>query len=160
MLLFFTYYLPNSLFTMYKNLILLGVLLALISCETTSPLTKKPEIIKEISEKTIYQPEENLPTENLEDKNIDVGGEIVSEIQDFTGIENYQQKSITSMISDFGDFDFSKKEKLFELHRYNVGNCRIFIQNNTLDKKIIAITIFHIKEKKTLSSYEQESCFS
>ena len=77
---------------MIKNLILLGVSILLINCETTSPVSIKPEIVIEPSEKIIYQPEKSLPTEKVEEV-------VVNEIQDFTGIENYQQKPVSSIIS-------------------------------------------------------------
>ncbi len=136
---------------MIKNLILLGVSILLINCETTSPVSIKPEIVIEPSEKIIYQPEKSLPTEKVEEV-------VVNEIQDFTGIENYQQKPVSSIISNYGSFDYSRSEKLFELHRYNVGKCRIFIQNNTLDKKIVSITIFNINDKIVLDYYKKELC--
>ena len=59
---------------MIKNLILLGVSILLISCETTSPISVKPEIVIEPSEKIIYQPEKSLPTEKVEEV-------VVNEIQ-------------------------------------------------------------------------------
>ena len=53
LLLIFTYDLQNFIIIMYKNLILLGIFLLLIGCETTTPTTK---IIPEPSEKVIFIP--------------------------------------------------------------------------------------------------------
>ena len=138
---------------MHKNLILIGIFLFLIGCETTAPITKIKEILPEPTEKVIYQPDENTSIENKE-----VLDEIEIEIQDFLEIENYIQKDISSVISTYGNFNFSKKEEIYELHRYNANKCRIFIQNNTSNKKIISITIFHIEEKKVLKNYKKDLC--
>ena len=138
---------------MYKNLILLGIFLLLIGCETTTPTTKiKPEP----SEKVIYQPDEDTTNEIEESLNNEKN--IVIEVQDFTGIEDYIQKDISSVLLEYGSFNFSKKEEIYELHRYNADKCRIFIQNNTLNKKVVTITIFHIENKKFLTSYEKNLC--
>ena len=142
---------------MYKNFVFIGFLLFLVSCETTTPVAEKPKIILEPSEKIIYDPEERLSSEDAEEQAISEDEELI-EIQDFTGIKNYQLKPLTSVIANYGEFDFSKKEKEFELHRYNIGKCRIFIQSNTLDKKIISITIFNIENKSTLNSYAKDLC--
>lgn len=149
----FTYDLQNFIIIMYKNLILLGIFLLLIGCETTTPRTK---IIPEPSEKVIYQPDED--TTNEIEENLNSEKNIVTEVQDFTGIENYIQKDISSVLLEYGSFNFSKKEEIYELHRYNADKCRIFIQNNTLNKKVVTITIFHIENKKFLTSYEKNLC--
>jgi hypothetical protein len=138
---------------MYKNLILLGIFLLLIGCETTTPTTK---IIHEPSEKVIYQPDED--TTNEIEENLNNEKDIVIEVQDFTDIEDYIQKDISSVLLKYGSFNFSKKEEIYELHRYNADKCRIFIQNNTLNKKVVTITIFHIENKKFLTSYEKNLC--
>ncbi len=154
LLFIFTYDLQNFIINMHKNLILIGILLFLIGCETTAPITKIKEILPEPTEKVIYQPDENTSIENKE-----VLDEIEIEIQDFLEIENYIQKDISSVISTYGNFNFSKKEEIYELHRYNANKCRIFIQNNTSNKKIISITIFHIEEKKVLKNYKKDLCY-
>ena len=117
------------------------------------PTTK---IIPEPSEKVIYQPNEDKTNEIEE--NLNNEKDIVIEVQDFTGIEDYIQKDISSVLLEYGSFNFSKKEEIYELHRYNADKCRIFIQNNTLNKKVVTITIFHIENKKFLTSYEKNLC--
>jgi len=149
----FTYDLQNFIIIMYKNLILLGIFLLLIGCETTTPTAK---IIPEPSEKVIYQPDED--TTNEIEENLNSENNIIIEMQDFTGIEDYIQKDISSVLLEYGSFNFSKKEEIYELHRYNADKCRIFIQNNTLNKKVVTITIFHIENKKFLTSYEKNLC--
>ncbi|RZO89807.1 MAG: hypothetical protein EVA57_01845 [alpha proteobacterium HIMB59] len=140
---------------MHKNLILKGIFLLLIGCETTAPITKIKEILPEPTEKVIYQPDENTSIAN---KEVLDETEIEIEVQDFLAIENYIQKEISSVISTYGNFNFSKKDEIYELHRYNANKCRIFIQNNTSNKKIISITIFHIEEKKVLKNYKKDLC--
>ena len=110
---------------------------------------------KKPTEKVIYQPDENTSIAN---KEVLDETEIEIEVQDFLAIENYIQKEISSVISTYGNFNFSKKEEIYELHRYNANKCRIFIQNNTSNKKIISITIFHIEEKKVLKNYKKDLC--
>ena len=107
-------------------------------------------------EKDIWK-DENTSIENTEVLD-ETEMEIEITVQDFLGIENYIQKDISSLISTYGNFNFSKKEKIYELHRYNANKCRIFIQNNTSNKKIISITIFHIEEKKVLKNYKKDLC--
>lgn len=155
LLLIFTYDLQNFRIIMNKNHILLGIFLFLIGCETTTPITKIKEVLPEPTEKIIYQPDENTSIENnevLDDSDTEI------EILEFLGIENYIQKNISSVISTYGNFNFSKKEEIYELHRYNANKCRIFIQNNTSNKKIISITIFHIEDKKVFKTYEKDLC--
>ena len=153
LLFIFTYDLQNFIIIMHKILILIGIFLFLIGCETTAPTTKIKEILPEPTEKVIYQPDENTSIENKE-----LLDETEIEAQDFLEIENYIQKDISSVISTYGNFNFSKKEEIYELHRYNANKCRIFIQNNTFNKKIISITIFHIEEKKVLKTYKKDLC--
>ncbi len=155
LLFIFTYDLRNFIIIMHKNLILKGIFLLLIGCETTAPITKIKEILPEPTEKVIYQPDENTSIAN---KEVLDETEIEIEVQDFLEIENYIQKEISSVISTYGNFNFSKKDEIYELHRYNANKCRIFIQNNTSNKKIISITIFHIEEKKVLKNYKKDLC--
>ena len=91
---------------MHKNLILKGIFLLLIGCETTAPITKIKEILPEPTEKVIYQPDENTSIAN---KEVLDETEIEIEVQDFLEIENYIQKEISSVISTYGNFNFSKK---------------------------------------------------
>ncbi len=153
LLFIFTYDLQNFIIIMHKNLILIGIFLFLIGCETTAPTTKINEILPEPTEKVIYQPDENTSIESKE-----LLDETEIEAQDFLEIENYIQKDISSVISTYGNFNFSKKEEIYELHRYNANKCRIFIQNNTSNKKIISITVFHIEEKKVFKNYKKDLC--
>ena len=155
LLFIFTYDLQNFIIIMHKNLILIGIFLFLIGCETTAPITNIKEILPEPTEKIIYQPDENTSIENNEllDET-----EIAIEVQDFLEIENYIQKDVSSVILKYGNFNFSKEEEKYELHRYNANRCRIFIQNSTSNKKIISVTIFHIEEKKVFKTYKKDLC--
>ena len=158
LLLFFTYDLQNFIIIMHKNLILLGIFLFIISCETTAPLTKITEILPEPTEKIIYQPDDNVSDKSekvLNKKDTDIAN---IEVQEFRDIEDYVHKNISSVVLKYGDFNFSKKEEIYELHRYNAVKCRIFIQNSTSNQKIISITIYQIEDKKILSSYEKDLC--
>ena len=119
-----------------KKISLLLLSLFIISCETTS-LDKKPEIIPEPKKEIIYEPKEEIITTN-EEPEID--------FKDFSGIEGFQSKKLTSLVSEYGDLNFSKYEKYYEFHRYNAENCRIFVQNNASNKKIIYITIFNFEK--------------
>ena len=157
LLFIFTYDLQNFIIIMHKNLILIGIFLFLIGCETTAPITKIKEILPEPTEKVIYQPDENTSIENKEVLD-ETEMEIEIAVQDFLEIENYIQKDISSVVSTYGNFNFSKKEEIYELHRYNANKCRIFIQNNTSNKKVISITIFHIEVKNVLICYKNDLC--
>ena len=79
---------------MHKNLILLGIFLLLIGCETTSPTTK---IIPEPSEKVIYQPDED--TTNEIEENLNSEKNIVIEVQDFTGIEKIGRAHVRTPVT-------------------------------------------------------------
>ena len=69
-----------------------------------------------------------------------------------------QSKKLTSLVSEYGDLNFSKYEKYYEFHRYNAENCRIFVQNNASDKKIIHITIFNFEKNKFYKKYSRDAC--
>ena len=112
---------------MKKNLILVLSFLFIISCEITSQ-DKVETIITESNKAVIYNPKDNLET-NEEDEDIQK-----INVKDFSGIEKFQYKKLSSLKSEFGDFNFSKIEMIYEFHRYNADKCRIFIQNNTNDK--------------------------
>ena len=145
---YLTYYLPNLDVSIMKKISLLLLSLFIISCETTS-LDKKPEIIPEPKKEIIYEPEEEIITTN-EEPEID--------FKDFSGIEGFQSKKLTSLVSEYGDLNFSKYEKYYEFHRYNAENCRIFVQNNASDKKIIHITIFNFEKNKFYKKYSRDAC--
>ena len=130
---------------MYRILGLFISLFFLVSCETTN---SNFELFPEPQKETIYNPQEEVLDQEEE--------QIIK--KDFSGIKNYHSKKIDSLITTYGNFDFSKKEELFELHRYNAGECRIFIQNYTKDKIIIEITIFHLDKKIIYESFKQDNC--
>ena len=127
-------------------LFLLSVLV--ISCETTSPITS-PEIIPKPEQKIIYEPKEEVQV--IEEKE-----EI--KIKDFSNIKSFEGKKISSLKEEYGDFNFSKLEQTFEFHRYNVGSCRVFIQNYTSNKLIIHITIYDLETNSVYEKYEEEKC--
>ena len=124
----------------------MGVLV--ISCETTSPITS-PEIIPEPEQKIIYEPKEEVQV--IEEKE-------ERKINDFTNINSFEGKKITSLQEQYGDFNFSKLEQTFEFHRYNAGSCRVFIQNYTSSKLIIHITIYDLETNSVYEKYEEEKC--
>tara|TARA_Y100000768_G_scaffold382428_1_gene362735 strand:- start:140 stop:553 length:414 start_codon:yes stop_codon:yes gene_type:complete len=136
---------------MHKILLALSILI--VSCETTSQ-NEKPKIIPEPKKEIIYNPEKDLITS--EDDIIEEETQI--NFKDFTGIKDFQYKQLNSLISKYGDFNFSKFEMYFEFHRYNAGKCRIFIQNNSDDKRIIQITIFNLENKNIYENYSKINC--
>ena len=126
-------------------LFLLGVLV--IGCETTSPNTS-PEIIPEPEQKIIYEPKEEVQVIEEEER----------KIKDFAYIKSFEGKKVSSLQEKYGDFNFSKLEQTFEFHRYNVGSCRVFIQNYTSNKLIIHITIYDLETNSVYEKYEEEKC--
>ena len=127
-------------------LFLLGMFV--ISCETTSPITK-PEIIPEPEQKIIYEPKEEVKViEEKEDR----------KIKSFNNIKSYEGKKISTLLEKYGDFNFSKLEQTFEFHRYNADGCRIFIQNYTSNKLIIHVTIYDLKTNSVYEKYEKDKC--
>ena len=130
----------------FITIFLLSVLV--ISCETTSPIAS-PEIIPEPEQKIIYEPKEEVQV--IEEKE-------ERKIKDFTNIKSFEGKKITSLKEQYGDFNFSKLEQTFEFHRYNVGSCRVFIQNYTSNKLIIHITIYDLETNSVYEKYEEEKC--
>ena len=130
----------------FITIFLLSVLV--ISCETTSPITS-PEIIPEPEQKIIYEPKEEVQV--IEDKE-------QRKIRDFSNIKSFEGKKISSLQEQYGDFNFSKLEQTFEFHRYNVGSCRVFIQNYTSNKLIIHITIYDLETNSVYEKYEEEKC--
>ena len=126
-------------------LFLLGVLV--IGCETTSPIAS-PELIPEPEQKIIYEPKEEVQV--IEEKE--------RKIKDFANIKSFEGKKVSSLQEKYGDFNFSKLEQTFEFHRYNVGSCRVFIQNYTSNKLIIHITIYDLETNSVYEKYEEEKC--
>lgn len=126
-------------------LFLLGVLV--IGCETTSPIAS-PEIIPEPEQKIIYEPKEEVQVIEEEER----------KIKDFANIKSFEGKKVSSLQEKYGDFNFSKLEQTFEFHRYNVGSCRVFIQNYTSNKLIIHITIYDLETNSVYEKYEEEKC--
>jgi len=126
-------------------LFLLGVLV--IGCETTSPIAS-PELIPEPEQKIIYEPKEEVQVIEEEER----------KIKDFANIKSFEGKKVSSLQEKYGDFNFSKLEQTFEFHRYNVGRCRVFIQNYTSNKLIIHITIYDLETNNVYEKYEEEKC--
>ena len=125
---------------------LLSVLI--ISCETTSPITS-PKIIPEPEQKIIYEPKEEVQV--IEEKE-------ERKIKDFSNIKSFEGKKVSFLQEQYGDFNFSKLEQTFEFHRYNLGGCRVFIQNYTSNKLIIHITIYDLETNSVYEKYEEEKC--
>ena len=126
-------------------LFLLGVLV--IGCETTSPIAS-PDLIPEPEQKIIYEPKEEVQVIEEEER----------KIKDFANIKSFEGKKVSSLQEKYGDFNFSKLEQTFEFHRYNVGRCRVFIQNYTSNKLIIHITIYDLETNNVYEKYEEEKC--
>ena len=126
-------------------LFLLGVLV--IGCETTSPIAS-PDLIPEPEQKIIYEPKEEVQVIEEEER----------KIKDFANIKSFEGKKVSSLQEKYGDFNFSKLEQTFEFHRYNVGSCRVFIQNYTSNKLIIHITIYDLETNSVYEKYEEEKC--
>ena len=130
----------------FITLFLLGIFV--ISCETTTPITKS-EIIPEPEQKIIYEPEEEVMV--IEEKE-------VRKIKSFDNIKSFEGKKISILQKKYGDFNFSKLEQTFEFHRYNADGCRIFIQNYTSNKLIIHVTIYDLETNSVHEKYEKEKC--
>ena len=144
----------NSANTMMSKILLLISILFIVSCETTSH-KKKHKIIKEPKKEIIYTPSEELISEENKEEGVD---NIMMPLKDFTGIEDFKFKNLHSLKIEYGDFNFSKLEINYEFHRYNANKCRIFIQNNTDDKKIIQITIFNLENRNIYKKYSKVNC--
>jgi len=130
----------------FITIFLLSVLV--ISCETTSPITK-PEIIPEPEQKIIYEPKEEVQV--IEEKE-------ERKIKDFSNIKSFEGKKVSSLQEQYGDFNFSKLEQTFEFHRYNAEECRIFIQNYTSNKLIVHITIYDLETNNVYEQYDEKRC--
>ncbi len=129
----------------FKYFIFITLLIITVSCETTDVEEKviKPEPIPKI----IYTPEA--------EENVEENEEIVEHFKD---IELFLNKPLNDLILKYGKADFSKIEKIYEFHRYNTDNCRIFIQNKSSDKKIINITIYNYKDNTFIEMYSKDLC--
>ena len=139
----------SAIFLKIMKFIIIFILSVLIiSCETTSPITK-PEIIPEPEQKIIYEPKEEVQV--IEEKE-------ERKLKDFSNIKSFEGKKIATLQEQYGDFNFSKLEQTFEFHRYNAGGCRVFIQNYTSNKLIIHITIYDLETNSVYEKYEEEKC--
>jgi len=139
----------SAIFLKIMKFIIIFILSVLIiSCETTSPITK-PEIIPEPEQKIIYEPKEEVQVIEEKDER---------KIKDFSNIKSFEGKKIATLQEQYGDFNFSKLEQTFEFHRYNAGGCRVFIQNYTSNKLIIHITIYDLETNSVYEKYEEEKC--
>ena len=126
----------------FKSFIIILLLIITVSCETTDVEEKviKPEPVPKI----IYAPEVE---ETIENEEI---------IEHFKDIELFLNKPLNDLILKYGKADFSKIEKIYEFHRFNTDNCRIFIQNKSSDKKIINITIYNYKDNSFIEMYSKD----
>ena len=73
-------------------------------------------------------------------------------------VKLFLNKSVNDLILKYGEVDFSKIESVYEFHRYNTDNCRIFIQNRSVDKTIINITIYNYKKNLFIETYSKDLC--
>ena len=117
-----------NLVKLSKYFIFISFLIIATSCETTDVEEKviKPEPVPKI----IYTPE----VEETVEENDEI-------VEHFKGVELFLNKSLNDLILKYGKVDFSKIESVYEFHRYNTDNCRIFIQNKSVDKTIINMEI-------------------
>ena len=72
--------------------------------------------------------------------------------------ELFLNKPLNDLILKYGKADFTRIEKIYEFHRYNTDNCRVFIQNKSSDKKIINITIYNYKDNSFIEMYSKDLC--
>ena len=134
-----------NLVKLSKYFIFISFLIIATSCETTDVEEKviKPEPVPKI----IYTPEV--------EETVEESDEIV---EHFKGVELFLNKSLNDLILKYGKVDFSKIESVYEFHRFNTDNCRIFIQNKSSDKKIINITIYNYKDNSFIEMYSKDLC--
>ena len=134
-----------NLVKLSKYFIFISFLIIATGCETTDVEEKviKPEPVPKI----IYTPE----VEEI----VEVNDEIV---EHFKGVELFLNKSLNDLILKYGKVDFSKIESVYEFHRYNTDNCRIFVQNKSVDKTIINITIYNYKNNFFIETYSKDLC--
>ena len=134
-----------NLVKLSKYFIFISFLIIATGCETTDVEEKviKPEPVTKI----IYTPE----VEEIVEENDEV-------VEHFKGVELFLNKSLNDLILKYGKVDFSKIESVYEFHRYNTDNCRIFIQNKSVDKTIINITIYNYKKNLFIEKYSKDLC--
>jgi|DEB0MinimDraft_3_1074331.scaffolds.fasta_scaffold66809_2 hypothetical protein len=119
----------------FHRLILAIFALFLISCEMNS-----------VNKTVIYEPKKEVPLEK----------EVI--VRDLSAIETFQNLPLSSLIGNYGQPDFTKLEMAYEFHRYNANNCRVFIQNNTNDKKIVNITIYNFQKNTFAKKFDLNFC--
>jgi len=119
----------------FHRLILAIFALFLISCEMNS-----------VNKTVIYEPKKEVPLEK----------EVI--VRDLSAIETFQNLPLSSLIGNYGQPDFTKLEMAYEFHRYNANNCRVFIQNNTNDKKIVNITIYNFQSNTFAKKFDLNFC--
>ena len=134
-----------NLVKLSKYFIFISFLIIATGCETTD--IEKRVIKPEPVPKIIYTPE----VEEIVEENNEV-------VEHFKGVELFLNKSLNDLILKYGKVDFSKIESVYEFHRYNTGNCRIFIQNKFVDKTIINITIYNYKKNLFIEAYSKDLC--
>jgi len=119
----------------FHRLILALFALFLISCEMNS-----------VNKTVIYEPKKEAPLEE----------EVI--VRDLNAIETFQNLPLSLLIENYGEPNFTKVEMTYEFHRYNANNCRVFIQNNTNDKKIVNITIYNFQKNTFAKKFDLNFC--
>jgi hypothetical protein len=99
-----------------------------------------------VNKAVIYEPKKEVPLEK----------EVI--VRDLSAIETFQNLPLSSLIGNYGQPDFTKLEMAYEFHRYNANNCRVFIQNNTNDKKIVNITIYNFQKNTFAKKFDLNFC--
>jgi len=118
-----------------NRLILSIFTLFMVSCEMNS-----------VNKTVIYEPKNDV---SLEERIV---------VKDLSGIETYLNQPLASLKQDYGQPDFTKLELTYEFHRYNANSCRVFIQNNTNDKKIVNITIYNFQKNTFAKKFDINFC--
>ena len=118
-----------------NRLILSIFTLFMVSCEMNS-----------VNKTVIYEPKNDV---SLEERIV---------VKDLSGIETYLNQPLASLKQDYGQPDFTKLELTYEFHRYNANNCRVFIQNNTNDQKIVNITIYNFQKNTFAKKFDINFC--
>ena len=118
-----------------NRLILSIFTLFMVSCEMNS-----------VNKTVIYEPKNDV---SLEERIV---------VKDLSGIETYLNQPLASLKQNYGQADFTKLELTYEFHRYNANSCRVFIQNNTNDKKIVNITIYNFQKNTFAKKFDINFC--
>ena len=118
-----------------NRLILSIFTLFMVSCEMNS-----------VNKTVIYEPKNDV---SLEERIV---------VKNLSGIETYLNQPLASLKQDYGQPDFTKLELTYEFHRYNANSCRVFIQNNTNDKKIVNITIYNFQKNTFAKKFDINFC--